>query len=496
MYLQTYSSLIFSDEARLSVLARNLIYGEPVSVMGGNEPRFVEHPLFILLLSLSFLLFGINDLAARIFPILFGSLLVFPTFFLAEKTFNRRIGIISTTLVASHWYLIGNSILVSSRIPFIFFLLTTLYFTIRFIDEKNPRIALLAGFSCGISGLIRGEGFFLIIPLLVYVVIFEGDITILRNRLFWLFIAGFFLCSTPLFIRNILITGNPVGRNPDEINLSLWILKFFSLLIHQITPFSMLPFPLLAIFGLIGFFGSINQWKRCLHLYLTIGFFYFVFSSPMIFGARVIVSYILPVLPIILIFASAGIIFALDFAYCFLKNPTQIRAFYKSISNNASIHRLFKKIHARILRIPITKFFLIAFLLLILIFSTKYIVISSIEIPSTTDPIGYRITGEWIRDNTKPDSRLMTQRSAIGWYANRTSYYFAGSKNYSHTISLCEAWNVSYLIFTKDVGDWYPHLLFLSEENNAPTNLKPVYVYEVGINKIIVYEILYFRGDF
>lgn len=144
------------DEAVYARMAENLAAGAgPLGLM--EVPREIGRVFFSPLLPL-----GIAGLAAvlrdyvlsgYIMVVLFGSLLVIPTFLLGREFAGRRTGLMAAALMAVLPVLVNYSSRVYNESVYIFFLLFGIYFGWRLLHDRRPLCGLLAGVALGFAYL-------------------------------------------------------------------------------------------------------------------------------------------------------------------------------------------------------------------------------------------------------------------------------------------------------------------------------------------------------
>ncbi|PIP26732.1 MAG: hypothetical protein CO140_03695 [Candidatus Moranbacteria bacterium CG_4_9_14_3_um_filter_40_7] len=107
--------------------------------------------LFMNLIALCFKLFGISILTLKLPAILSGTLVILGIFLLGQEIFNKRIGLISSFLVAvSFWPLNFSRISFrANMLPFI--LVFTFYFLFRALRTRKKIDFAISGFFCGLG---------------------------------------------------------------------------------------------------------------------------------------------------------------------------------------------------------------------------------------------------------------------------------------------------------------------------------------------------------
>lgn len=131
-------SLVDYDEAWFAEVALNIIKNKNLFILTFNNDRFLEHPPFgFLLMALSFLIFGVNEFAARFFSAIlaFGSLLAL--YFIGKNLLNRTVGFCSAIILTSCvWFVFRVR---SGNLDTIFLFFYLLSFLASMMIHKNPK---------------------------------------------------------------------------------------------------------------------------------------------------------------------------------------------------------------------------------------------------------------------------------------------------------------------------------------------------------------------
>ncbi len=186
---------------------------EPI---GRDEP-FWSPPLYHIIVALVYHLFSafnnnIADFAIKFISPIFGVLSLIFSFLVIKKLFNTRIAFYSLLFLASIPIFIDYSILSYVEMTLVFFIVLSIYFLI--INR-----VVLAGIAVGLSILTKYNGIF-IIPVLVCMLYHyykkssdknQGKISkrlLYRNALIIILLP--LVISSPWFVRNWILLGNPV----------------------------------------------------------------------------------------------------------------------------------------------------------------------------------------------------------------------------------------------------------------------------------------------
>lgn len=176
--------------------------------------RFVEFPVYNILVYPLFLLFGIDDRFHRLVSIIFSLGSTVFIFFIAKKYINPAVGLLSAFAFAFLPFNVFFSRTVLPEPTFVFFSLGMVYFVDRWIN-KEKKSDLLAGLLfTGISFLIKPWAIFFFLPLLYLV-------HIKRQKKFWIkFILFSIISILPFLFWRLWILQQPQG-----IPASGWLLN-------------------------------------------------------------------------------------------------------------------------------------------------------------------------------------------------------------------------------------------------------------------------------
>ena len=189
--------------------------GQAASLAGFEEFQkhfsiFRAHPLLTqFFISLSFLIFGINETTARIIPVIFGSLTSVLVYYITKLIYNQKLGILASIIISLLPYhiIITKQVLVDVPLSF-FFSLVLLLFLVLNKKNNNRFLVFLIGSSAGLCFISKEIGI-LTIPLSIISFIIIKQINI-KNILIFFF--AFSLFSSPYWLSIITI---------DEARISL-----------------------------------------------------------------------------------------------------------------------------------------------------------------------------------------------------------------------------------------------------------------------------------
>lgn len=150
------------DELESIHTAWKLLRGEKIFVDFFQH----HHPFFYYLLVPLILIFGESTtsiIAARILIYLFLLLILFVTYRLAIKIFNKETGLISVILLSTTPIFMSKAIEIRPDVPQTLFALLSLFYLFTFFDNKSLKNLTLSSFFLGISFLFLQKAIFLMI---------------------------------------------------------------------------------------------------------------------------------------------------------------------------------------------------------------------------------------------------------------------------------------------------------------------------------------------
>jgi 4-amino-4-deoxy-L-arabinose transferase-like glycosyltransferase len=134
------------DEGMHAAIAQNmLISGDWITPIYNGEPFFDKPPLFNWATAIAFILFGVNETAARIPSAVAGLGCVIVTYLLGRRIFDARTGLFAAVILATSPAIMILSRAVQYDILFTFFTTLALYlFASGVIEERNSKRYFLA----------------------------------------------------------------------------------------------------------------------------------------------------------------------------------------------------------------------------------------------------------------------------------------------------------------------------------------------------------------
>jgi len=191
-----------SDEGRFAEIARAMHLSGNWIVPYFNGLPYLEKPaLAPWMTALSFSLFGVNAISARLPGILsaLGCLLV--TFLFTKRLFGERAAWLSTLclMTSAGFVLVGRFAVIDMEM--IFLLSTALFFVMTSVFEQKPSHYLIASFFMGLTFLAKGL-IGLALPVLVFFafIVWTSHWKELKKTHFWLGILVFAAITIPWLI--------------------------------------------------------------------------------------------------------------------------------------------------------------------------------------------------------------------------------------------------------------------------------------------------------
>lgn len=278
-------------------LGQNLATGNGYT-FDGTTPHSQYPPGLPVLLIPLFLLLGNIHLSGLIIVAIFSLLTLLLTYIIAKEK-SVLIAIVAVLLLCFNYLYASFTTSVLTEIPFAFFSLLGLYLFIKGFEK--PKLFMYAFPIIAFSCLIRYDGFFLIFPMLFYSYFKRKQVKNLFTKDSILIGIGIgVLILGAWFLRNFLAFNNPFYTSYTGYSLELGFSSIYSFFLH----FFYIGF-LLPIFALIGIYVLIKKKNLFFSTFIIWFFSYLVLHS--IWGFKLTRFYV-GILPIIVIFASFGLI--------------------------------------------------------------------------------------------------------------------------------------------------------------------------------------------
>ncbi|MFA6255273.1 MAG: glycosyltransferase family 39 protein [Patescibacteria group bacterium] len=153
---------------------------------------------YSILTALSFLFFGFNELAARLPSWVFSVLLIFVTYLLAEKLFDKKIGLLAAFITAVNpWIILWGSQALAD-VPMVCLMILAIYFCLQGIEKPGMKYWIWSGLAGGLAGLMKPPGF-IIFPFLAFTVSYFQGLNYLMKKQFLVLALIGFICFLSYF---------------------------------------------------------------------------------------------------------------------------------------------------------------------------------------------------------------------------------------------------------------------------------------------------------
>lgn len=509
---------IGDDAANYAVLGKNLIEGRGFVGISGQIDLY-SSPLYPFFIGIFHLFIENIELAGRLVSVLFGTLLIVPVYFLSKRIYNKKIAIISSSLVVFYFILIQYSIEVLSESIYTFLItFGVLIGYIALVEQKNI-LYLLAGITFGLCYLARAEGigyiFILILMMGIFWLINQKREP--KRKLFIcsiLLILGLFIISTPYLVffhdqtghwivgqkggvsleyGEAMLSKDPLAREKALCGLTedgtrmkghfflineMEKVNKFDYIIHHPKErakvyvinagteyYSTIPSifpPLLILLIGVGLFR--REWTRerfKKEIYMASVVVYPLLLYPL---SHIEPRYLVPILPIAIIWSANGI--------------TELQNWLDQNTADLKIDWLKQRL--------IFKNIVFVIILLSLISMTALIPFHYYS----DQPTEHKEAGLWMKENVPKNPVIMAKRPYIAFYAEGT-YIPIPYANYTAMMRYAKLHDVKYIVMDeKETAKVRPQFAFLLDETKAPEDdLKLIYKDGNAHNKILIYEL-------
>ncbi len=215
------------DSPEFFALAQNLKNNGSFSLDGVNAETFRTpgYPFFV-----SFFQNDSGSLSGAVFAqIILSALSAILIFLIAQKFLNRKLAALSAFIFGLWPSTIFHSVILLPDMPFVFFLLASIYL-LFFVPERNFKTLALGGISLGVAALLRPVAIYLPIVLILFMA-FET----IKYHVPWrragvsitLFLLGFLIAVAPWIIRNRLATGTLIFSSVSAYNFARYNIPEF-----------------------------------------------------------------------------------------------------------------------------------------------------------------------------------------------------------------------------------------------------------------------------
>ena len=196
LFFQLEGSIGNWDEAAYSQIAKEgLEANNWIDFHYLGKLWFEKPPFVIWLTMISFKIFGITEFAVWFFPVIFGIIGVVGTYYLGKYLFNSKVGLFAALILLSvpHYVLMARNnmmdiFLVSSSVISFLFLIKS---------KENKKYLILSGVFLGLAFMSKNVVALLNLPVFFYYLYVNNQLSILRNKYFYLSIVVFLAITLP-----------------------------------------------------------------------------------------------------------------------------------------------------------------------------------------------------------------------------------------------------------------------------------------------------------
>jgi 4-amino-4-deoxy-L-arabinose transferase-like glycosyltransferase len=486
-WLFTHTYAIENDGAEYAQIAQNLLHGRGYTGLQPG-PELLFPPLYPALMAALSPISGVEH-AGRLVSVLFGVALPIPVYLIARRVYGKTTGVVAAAAVALNPLLIAYSTAVLSETTYLTLELTAAYVFLRAYDRRSLWLGVIAGGCWALAAMVRPEatlvlGFFTAAAV-VWSLMREPD----RRPVILPAVAALVVCclavlpyalwtsnksghlrwdgkatvtgfinqkigdgdSYSVATAGLSDTGQPTGvlLRPDAyINGDLGsaplvkpadTIRFERAGVHEIWSYfgrnMLLGAPIITILALIGLFAgpwSARSTRRQL-LLLTLAF-----ANAAILGSIgwFEFRFVLPLLPIVLIFAARGVVRSAEFAWVRLSRSRGTPVFQRKLA------------------IPATATIAIALLALL-----PFVKQSDGKFPSLgqrgTTIATAKVVGSWLRANGGAGGSVMSTSATLAYYAGSTWYPMGYTTSDSAAVAYLESTGATTLVLTSTATDPY-----------------------------------------
>ncbi len=210
------------DERYHALVAKNMmehpfkpmLYKNPVmpydyTMWTGNHIWLHKQPLPLWIISISFKIFGVNEIALRLPSIIASILLIFLIFKIASSLFNKQIGYICALFISFDWSIISHATGVEATdhydLFFVFFITLSIYCCVKYISNKKNIYHFAGAISMGLAILCKWLPGMIVLPvyfLLLYDSRGYSFIQILKKIFSFIIVSVFVFLPWQLYIFN------------------------------------------------------------------------------------------------------------------------------------------------------------------------------------------------------------------------------------------------------------------------------------------------------
>jgi 4-amino-4-deoxy-L-arabinose transferase-like glycosyltransferase len=479
LYAVLMAQGIAFDSAAYGFMARYFLKGD--FIKGLSIPG---HPLYPLLMSLFSLDSTHVEMAGRLLSLFFGTLTIIPLFYLVKEAIGQKEAIFSALFYSFHPYLVTYSGMLLTEATYWGFLILSVYFFWTGLKkEKVWRIAL-SGCFLGLAYLTRPEGLGYVLVYLIWIIVSGG---LKKNWFRKLILIGVLTLTIFIFVipyviyihqetggwliskKAVAVQSDLLKENPEQVDPSIGI--------EQNKPVSGDSKVLWITHNIIQFLPSVTyRYLRAYHFSLWLFLFfglirvrrkmidYELFIASLVLFHLVSLStflpstirFSIPVIPLSLLWAGTGLL--------------EMKRYLEKIKG-ANAEK-------------------VIFLFVVLVILT--------QLPQNLKPersfrAEQKKVGLWLKQNTPPDTIIMSNSPQETFYADREFMMIPSGistpgnpgKSYKEIILYARAKGVRYILVNKNTHEMNPGFI----ESIQPMDLKEIFRRADGGSTI--YEVIY-----
>lgn len=293
--------LIWTDEAWFSNPAYNLAFHGFLGTTMMPDFYNIAHytywqmPFYMVLMAISFKLFGFGIIQARMISVVLGFFTVLFTYLLGKELYNKKIGLLASILLIVNplFFLVARQARMDIAVTC--FTLIALYFLLKALKVNNFKYYIVVGLFAMLSVLSHPNGLFgvICIALIYFVYHFRNLKSRIRLKEIGCMVLSSILLVTPYlwyisldfpdfmsqFKANILNSANsPLINLLTEYIRYLWTFNLFDVAEGQIVVIVLIIMACLVFLGLIYIFKNRSEFRgKFLITILAVHVFLFAF---------------------------------------------------------------------------------------------------------------------------------------------------------------------------------------------------------------------------
>lgn len=148
-----YNEYHASDELSYDQIGSNLISGKGLVTDGGLYAK--RGPAYPLFLALIYFIFGHSFVAARFAQAFVGALTCLVIYAMANEIFCKKMAVISALICVAYYPFIQYPAYLLSEVIFTFLITASLYFFVRYYNKRQDLLLLSASVLWGVASLCR-----------------------------------------------------------------------------------------------------------------------------------------------------------------------------------------------------------------------------------------------------------------------------------------------------------------------------------------------------